>query len=534
MIGVLIVDDEPYVREMIRTMVDWESLSMQVEAEAYNGEVALEMLARAGNRISLVITDIRMPVLDGLALIQRAVTLDPQLQFIVISAYDDFHLVKEAFKLGAKDYLLKSEITGAQICSVLSNMKSRLASGNPPADFDPPARQRENFLLKENLLTRLINGSTNIEDLKTLRSLEKTAQGERVALMMTRLVHTGSGSDDPAPAESFRAAWSAWLHQQDDTIGDLQAPRFEIVQVTPYEFGLLAIYARSVPASVITRHLHALHSSTRPAGYCVNSGLSHIATDFDLLPKLVHEARLALGYCFINGNGSIIRYDINWERHDLLEIDTDRQIAALKQQLAAISLRRNSEEIHDVLLHPEQIHTSNINAIKDLYLQYHFILVDYARQNNLGVETTALLSEFEINLKYSADLAGLNNWLTTVLRSMAGKPGSSSVINQVKFYLEMHYAEDVSLHSVARSFDLNSSYLSRIFSEKEHQSFIDYLSRIRMKKAVELLQNSNLRIYEVCERIGYPSPEHFSRTFKKMIGKSPKQFMLGRESSNRA
>ena len=122
----MLVDDEPYIRQMLRSMGHWEQHGFSIAAEAINGAQALQELAAPGRDIRLVLCDLRMPVMDGLELIAKASALYPSLHFVVISAYNDFHLVREAFTLGAEEYLLKSEMTGKDVDSVLAAVQTRL------------------------------------------------------------------------------------------------------------------------------------------------------------------------------------------------------------------------------------------------------------------------------------------------------------------------------------------------------------------------------------------------------------------------
>jgi two-component system response regulator YesN len=201
----------------------------------------------------------------------------------------------------------------------------------------------------------------------------------------------------------------------------------------------------------------------------------------------------------------------------------------LKDQLSAILFDKRKPDIQKISITSQSVSSSHIRAIKELYMKYHFILMDFALQNGLYGELRELSKQYEEHLKFYGDLDSLNRWLSSVINIVKAHNGENSIINQVKHYVEENYMQDISLQSVANKFNINSSYLSRLFSEKGDTTFTDYLAHTRITKAIEFIKSSNLKIYEICEKVGYTSPEHFSRTFKKMTGKSPKQFMDGRE-----
>lgn len=526
MIDVMLVDDEPYVRHMIRSMADWQAMDMRVAAEAYNGKTALDCLSQSGNQISLVITDLKMPGLDGLELIQRALVHKPDLEFIVVSAYDDFHLVKEAFKLGARDYLLKSEITEKQLENVLRNMHGRILDrrsaasvpGGPSAAPGPDGEK----ILAENLLTRFVNGDCNMDDLKILRQLIRFQPGMRLSLSMMRLIH-GPANDNGT--DSHKAALCAALAQASHMLVQPEKTRRTVAQITPDVYCALTIYSVGEPASAIMKYLRSAPEGFASDGVLLNVGLSHIATDFSLLPRLVREAKIAMEYCFVQGNGSVVRYDSLIEQPSLHPVDPAVQTEALKKCLQSFCLREKAAGFGTLMLEPDAIHVGDIGVARELFMKYHFILTDFARANRLEGETLRLLRQYDADLKYGSDLRGLNHWLSAVLESIMESLGGNRIISQVKNYIGAHYGENIGLSSVAACFHLNSSYLSRIFSENERVSFVDYLCHVRVTKAIELMQSSNLKIYEICEKVGYVNPEHFSRMFKKLTGKSPKQFM---------
>ncbi|HBR29267.1 MAG TPA: DNA-binding response regulator, partial [Firmicutes bacterium] len=124
MLKVMIVDDEAIVRIGLKSMIDWESHGFQLVGEANDGQRALDLFQK--NKPDLVITDLKMPVMDGLQLMRHLNELDARCRVIVLSSYDEFSLVKEAMKLGAADYLLKLEMEPDQLVEVLSGFKSEI------------------------------------------------------------------------------------------------------------------------------------------------------------------------------------------------------------------------------------------------------------------------------------------------------------------------------------------------------------------------------------------------------------------------
>jgi two-component system response regulator YesN len=517
-VNAIIVDDEPYVRQMLKNMIPWNRLSLVLVGEFFNGQDAYNRI-KQDNRIDLVITDLRMPVMDGLQLIKETFAVRRDITFIVISAFNDFHLVKEAFMLGAKDYLLKSEMTEDHLHNTLSNLRL-----NDHPDSEPFSSKD---MKKENVLSRLAAGNITASDIDTFKELLCKNEKKRFTLLVLKLNKLDAHAS--IDEVSLKNVISECFSSAAERLAYGSQAHFEMIQTSPYEYLIFALYAQQELESSIINHLKYAFDQFRPKGFRINLGISRISSDFAKLPQLLHESRLSSDYCFVAGNGSIIRYTTQFDETSPLAIDSRKQIAHLKEQLNTVLFDKSKPDIKKVIIHPPSVHASYIQAIKELYMKYHFIVIDFALQNGLYGEIRALSKEYEEHLKFYGDLDSLNKWLASAIAIIKAHNGENSIINQVKNFMDENYMSDISLQSVANRFNINSSYLSRLFSDKENNTFIDYLARIRITKAIELIKTSNLKIYQICEKTGYTSPEHFSRTFKKLTGKSPKQFMDGRE-----
>ncbi|NBD27018.1 helix-turn-helix domain-containing protein [Paenibacillus glycinis] len=515
----IIVDDEPYVRQMLKNLIHWDNQSLNLVGEYFNGQDAY-LRMKEDDRIDLVITDLRMPLMDGLQLIKETLAIRNDITFIVISAYNDFHLVKEAFLLGAKDYLLKSEMTEDHINQTLSNLRLN--------DRKKLAAASNKDLMKESLLSRLTAESMTASDIDSLKDLLCNREKKRFILLLLRLNKVDASA--ATPEVSMKNTISECLSPTEEILASSSQAQVEIIQTSPLEYLILALYAPQESETCIMNHIRYAMGTFRPSGFHVNLGVSRTSIEFSSLPQLLHEARLSVDYCFVAGNGSVIPFTPQFEETpSRLSIDSRLQISILKDQLSAILFDKLKPDIHKLLIAPQTVCAGQIRAIKELYMQYHFILIDFAMQNGLHGELRALSKAYEEHLKFYGDMNSLNKWLSSVIAVVKAHNGENSMINQVKHYVEEYYAHDISLQSVANKFNINSSYLSRLFSEKGDTTFTDYLAHARITKAIEFMKISNLKIYEICEKVGYTSPEHFSRTFKKMTGKSPKQFMDGRE-----
>lgn len=529
MIHVQIADDEPYVRNMLRNMVNWTDLGMEIVAEAYDGKEAFHQINDPSLNISLVLTDLKMPVLSGLALIEQCKKKGLNVCFVVVSAYDDFHMVKEAFKLGAVDYLLKSEMTREQIYNVLSHAKNRIEENQeiiPTRELSFIEQEIDKSLLKENLLNKVFRENSHKEVIEQLRRVLNIQRGSRVVLLMLKLIQSSACKTD---AEiNFEKIIAEYLSNSVHALANCLEMHYEIIQITPFEYGILVLYSSSESASSIMKHLRYLHDMFTPDVYMINVGMSHISTNFMMLPGLVDESRVALNYCFVEGNHSIVRYSNIIDRKSVFYLDVAKQLSELKKLLNALILKADEFNINKVIVHPGYVQACNIIEVRELYARYYFVITDFATQNGFYNSIQPLCYAYESDVRHHADLNGLNHWLMDVIQKLKDATKNNSITARIKYYMNNHYYEPtISLQSVSDEFEMNPCYLSRLFSEKEKVNFSDYLAGLRISKAIEMIKTTNMKIYEICDKVGYSNTEHFSRIFKKITGKSPKQYASG-------
>lgn len=436
MFRAMIVDDEPYIRQMIRGLVDWQAMGFDVCAESFNGQDALTKIKEASQPYSLVITDIKMPVMDGLSLIRGALAVEPGLVFVVISAFDDFHLVKDAFKLGAREYLLKSEMTAAQLGGVLL---ARFLTGQEAADDTPHQALLEGALIESSGLLRYGN-----------------------------------------------------LFQ------------YDIRPVSIGEYSVLLSYSVSETDSGIKDQLFRMKRLLAEKGVRLNAGVSDFLAGEGSPAHLMQQARLALDSCFLSGNS--MNFYMFLPRNSAGPLDIAKRVERMRIALLTRHKEQTALDVHGLIVEKSMVTPAQIPAVKELYMHYCFTITEYVRDSS-NPALLALLERYNSGLRFQGDLDSLNAWLVDIFARLGGRENVRSLVQRIKYYIDESYHRDISLSSIASRFEMNSSYLSRIFSQQAGVSFMDYLSSIRINKALDLMQNTNLKLYEIGERVGCVNPE---------------------------
>lgn len=463
---VLIVDDEPFFRAALRSLLPWESHGYAVTGEAIDGAEALAFLRR--EPVDVVFTDIRMPVMDGIELIRRSRAEGIGARFVVLSAYDEFGLVKGAFLEGARDYVLKAELSADRVLEVLARLGG---------EGEPDAARYEGR--KVCLACLELDGSP-----------DGFADALRVGV-------AARGGEVLPPADPDRALVVLTF--------DPARPWQEIAAEVE---GFAAIIAAEVRGS---------------RGATVTCGVSSVAESPRDLRSLTAEARRACAYGFFRGRGRVIHAG---------RVPAPAQAAPDREgpvRLAGLLARRDADGLRDALprlaIRDPRLTVEDIPAVRDLFAAYLAALDAFAGSAR-GLDTgrlSARVDRLRSRLAGSADLPELNDLLRDALTEAAGAvSGASRLLRGALSLVHDDPGAPLSLAAAARRLSVTPAYLSRVFSREMGVSFVSYLAGVRMRIAAGLLRDPALKVHEVAERVGYASVEHFSRTFRKVMGASPR------------
>ena len=413
MMRVLLVDDEPLVLIGMQSMLDWPALGFELVGTARNGADALERVRE--QRPDIVISDIRMPVLDGLDLAAQCRAMDPALPvFIMLTSYEEFDYVKRSMGIGAVDYLVKIDLTA------------------------------------ENLSAALNRARAMVEREQAVRSPAK----------------------DPVPLglENYRDRFFIQLYSGlYDTDAEIRARSGEL--------GLTLdapVYAVAI-ADIRNRELETEQQVT------LSAGVTRMAAD--VLPKYLP--------CHVTGM-------------DL------RHFSVL---LPLQSADESEERVDEVL--------KKTNAI--LY-KYFSTGLWWA----VGRPVTAL-HEIEASQKTAFSALPLLNEQQPVVfcrtEARTHLDHRAHVVAKVQDYIRNNLDKRLSLNDVAAVFSFSPGYLSQLFAQAGESGFVEFVTETRIAAAKELIAGTDLKIYEISERLGFESAFYFSKVFKKLEGVSPRQYL---------
>lgn len=504
MYKVLLVDDEERVTQGMKRFVPWEETGFAVAGCATSVARALVFVEK--EPVDLVITDIQMPVQSGLDLIRLMKPAYPQTKYVILSAYSEFAYAQEALRLGAFDYLTKP-INFGQMKTLLLKLREQLDAERSRGE---DAETRE--LFARTLVMNFANGYPY--DARRAEACLDTS----VPIAVLRLGALHPRREEP-PAALMQALTEVFSPCR---VFCLNAQELMVAVESPGEE--LAQQAEAV-----------LHGFAARVSICV--GISEVQAGYQGMREGFLQSGRALHYQAARGVAGVMCYG---QVSRIFTGSEDRQeeaLHALVQRFSqaesrpglpealAQALRAQAEQPGFTLVRAQQFCTALVIEL-DAPIQA-IALPNYPRQ--------ARLNDVMLNIWSSADLpeltAHLRDYLLEILQRMSDTDETAyagELVDQIKAYIQEHYAEELTLNVLSERFYVSPVYLSRLFKKKTGINFVEYLTHIRMEKARAYLTGTRHKVYHIAEMIGYENPRYFARLFKEETGCTPQEYRAQR------
>lgn len=529
MLKLMIVDDELLMRIGLRSMLEWESYGFQIVGEASNGKEALELALAVSP--DLVISDIKMPVMDGLEMIRELSRRLPRSQFVIFSNFDDFHLVKEALRLGACDYLIKSEIRHEMLIEVLDRIRKKLETDGRGSQvlYALPDYTQSLTYLKENLFKETISGLASPEKFEALREkLYIRLQPEPFVVLKIMIDRFDQVKKKYVEKDEKLLRFSIVNILEEVTVPKRDK---EVVVESSSEY-LLFLNIPWEEADEVRTNINRLcqrlmNTVNDFMNISISIGVSSMMTGYPYIRLAYNEADIAVRQRFFEGAGSVLffedlsRQEVRNGRKMPLGRTHQEQFQLVMESGNHAGLRAFLSTVRQVL---EQ-ERSDEDAVRQTYLY----LLELANAVLYTVSRTRVapnISPYEAIL-HAETWGDMESVIVEHVQAyMDIEEGQTyrSYTDMAIDLINRYYAEDISLQSVANQISVNASYLSRIFKQETGENFTAYLTRIRIEKAKHYLANGRLRVYEVAHKVGYHNYTYFSKIFKKVVGMSPEDF----------
>ncbi|MFS0856636.1 response regulator [Paenibacillus taichungensis] len=507
MYNVLIADDEIEVREGLKLKVNWQDLGFVISGEAANG-IEAEGLLKA-EHFDLLITDMNMPVMDGVQLLDVCRSLNPSIQIMIITGYEDFHYARAGVRSQAMDYLLKP-VTRDELKTTLNKIKDELDKKKQlHGDSEMMQWRLSQYYkeMKQRFLLDLVRG----------HRLPPSSLPERI-----RLFHLESWSDQSV---CFITAG-----MRDSGIQTASVGRVPEKLYLPFEL-LCHEMAQSYPDNV-----QVFHDGAHP-------GIMHFITlegiQHEFAQQITAQTRSVLTMDVQVGLGLSVSGFERWKEgyiHSLLAWNSAGRKGA-QDRMPVVD--------HSPLL-PEETSRMLHRCLLRGELDSFRGVIRKELADSFRISTSHMIrSLFQISLLFEQESSWISPewvlWLKTpdqaelllmhwaedfVNQQQPSEVGEDTVIESAKRYIEENYMLELTLTSLAEQYNYNSTYFSEIFKEAAGISFIQYVTEVRMKHAIRLLKETQLTVWDVTELTGFRSPSYFSSKFKKMFNISPSDYRL--------
>jgi two-component system, response regulator YesN len=521
LLKVLVVDDEVLERKAVAKMIRSSFNHAEVVGEAANGRIAIEMAEK--HEPDIIFMDIKMPGVDGIEAVQEIRKIRPETRFIMVSAFDTFEYAKKVMQQGVKQYILKPS-SKADITAAFESAAGEI--------MEERRKREEERSLKENL-----EKAVSIAQKEWVASLMMNQVQDITFESWGRLLGTEilsgyimlfSYQHKPGKeaSEDREKAWYSWLKEalsnlpehQEAMVGPLvedQVPVLFLCQ-KPTE----KIHFKSKSQTVLDRLLARFAKEFPEAE--LRTGIGHPYDEARDLTKSYHESVLAL--------------------QKLIQLPGRSYLVGEKQGRSAAGSPPpvfNAEK--ELLEAVRQADVNHVLSAFDRFMSSHAAgaqeTADIRRSlHELFVLVSRMLYELGIDYRQSPELSGFDdsralfeqgkNHLLRIVRHVQAWRNSHAkdMLYKAKEYIEAHYAEALTLETVAEYVELSPFYFSKLFKDRFGMTFIDFVTDVRIRQAKHFLKEGALSLKEICYSIGYKDPNYFSRVFKKHTGLSPTEY----------
>ncbi len=531
MYRLMLVDDEPEIRDGLQEIIQWEQEGFQVVGVAENGLEALQVAQAVSP--DLVVTDIRMPFMDGLEMARRMRKMLPTVQFVVLSGYDEFDYARQAIQIQIKDYVLKP-ISSDEFVQVLRRVKSHLDEDFAQRSDVKTLREHLKSslpVLRELLLTSLLSGGISQQEavLSACR-YDLAIESPRYAVALLRIGGIASMKADHDLGSDPELLRFAVLNIVEEVLKDSL-----FCHVFHYN-GLIAVLfllreEEYQPFSQVMEVLETARQTVLRYLDCMTAaGVSNPCEQLAQLHHAAQQAASALDQSALIEDGQVLAIaDV--------EPGSARQFAAEEMTLRALSNSiklGNTGEAEEIVHQLMEEARRSKAAFRDyqVYLLEIFLAiirtgrdmeVEWAEQRDGGpVSLESMLKSRDLEETESM-LCALCRQLTGSIRDTRLESGKLLVQQAVEYVNARYHMSDVTLEKVCRHLHISAAYFSTLFKKEMKKTFHQYLIELRMDKAMTLLIGSDLKTADISLQVGLGDPSYFSYSFKKHFGISPSQ-----------
>ncbi|QGQ99865.1 response regulator [Paenibacillus psychroresistens] len=527
MYKVMVVDDEQWGRKSIRKLIDELSTIVEVVAEAKHGEEALQLIQIS--KPDIVVTDMNMPVMDGKVFLEKLYAMHKEIKVIVISGYSEFEYLKAALTYEVCDYVLKPVS--------ITDLNNAITKAIGAVEKDGDLRQQKRHastslkLKQEVFLQHVSHGRiVNHTDMANQATEFKIAQ----AFNQYRLAIVSFRQFKEVAETKYHGNADLFMFSLENVLTEIIEKEAFIVYTADDRMKLCIIMPVADDFNNINRILNEFQQAVyRMLKVDVVVGISRIYEKIDTLPLAFEQALKYLWLNKFHGTGLSISMADTDATAPYAETLTSFDLKAMKQAI----VNKNEKETKGIV---EQFVNRTIRNKELLIQDVHYGYMKLTETIAGALQEVSVLNQtiFDYHALYymmerdsfTHYIDKINAMISEAFIHFAGQD-SSFPVQEITDYLQKHYFEEISLVDVSTRFHIEPSYFSKLFKAVTNENFIEYLTRLRMEKACELLSSTEQKINEIAELTGYENQRYFSQVFKKFTGLTPSEYREAQEGN---
>ena len=534
MIKVMVVDDEYLIRIGIKSTISWEENGFLIVGDASNGEEALKLYHEL--LPDIVITDIKMPRMDGLELTKCLKALNPEVKIVILSSHNDFIFAKEALTLGASDYILKATMEPSEILNTLVGIKQQIVNKQTEIkkiNLLQNDLEQHKQLIKHKVFSEFLKGKLEPinDNLAYLRGLDINFPYSDFVVICGRI-------DDFE--EQYRKVNPVTRRLLRDSIQNIYLSKMNeyyrgaVEELTDGVFVCVLSVCKAKYSCEDAGILYGTAVQEAVKAYTsvtISISISRGIHEFSNILEGVEETLSFLRYKIFYGKNSLLPYKqivqhnqkmnnpISCEEDKIRYFLLDGQSDQVELLVKSVFKNVCKESCSFIILN--YICTQYISILNRISIEVGFSRelekTYFAAEEPLGLESVIEIERwFQNQFKLLSQSINFNK-----------RNCGSGLIREAMKYIRCEYMNNITLGDVAEHVNISRIYFSQLFKQETGEKYIDFLIKVRIEKAKEYLSFHDLKTYEVAEKVGFQDSGYFARMFKKCVGKTPSEFQKG-------
>ncbi len=522
MLKVLLVDDEPFIRQGLSILIDWEKEGYQIAGEASNGNDAVAFLEK--NKVDLIIADIKMPEMNGIELLKYIKSNQlSEASYVILSGFYEFEYAKTAIRQNCTDYILKP-VQKEDLIELLGRIRKQCADEEIKRKGD---KEKSKALFDRNM-TSLIWGKYDDINMKYVKEHMKLGKELRYIDIEVDF----SGLSTPISELEKRNVQRKLYRQCQELLGEY---RYHVVfDVTKnedcHDIGLIYWgYMSKEKGMSEKEYLSKLVAQIeKSVEYPILVYVGNQVEQLENLSESYRTASIARSFKGFRNDKDISYYEEEMKNR------TGSVLEKQKLDTLVQAIEMNEKETIEQAVETiyQEIQASNLDyQLINVCINYVlFQLVHIASEQDNNVNQEEILQYISSDAFEREIVRGSSMHFTMFAMKFADylsqlrKNASRGVLAEIEKEIEEHYGENLSLKTLSEKYFINSAYLGQVFRKKYGQSFKDYINSYRIEKAAQLLLRTDDKVYEVAEKVGYHNLDYFINKFVAEKGCTPTKY----------